>query len=482
MDPSKILFLAAEAAPLVKVGGLGDVAGSLPKAISRLALGQPIDIRIVLPYHAAIQQKLPGLPIVASFPLYAGEVEIPVAVHQAIIDDIKWYFISGPPIPKDGEVYSIDNREDGWKFLFFSLAALEFPERIGWRPDIIHSNDWHTALTIYCLKYRKQNDPFYRKIRSVLTIHNLTFMGGGTDEAFDGFGLPPSTADDLPWWAKKMPLPLGLQAADRIVAVSPTYAQEILGPVYGCGLEGFLQHRQDRIVGIVNGLDQDSWNPAADSMLASPFSVKNLEPRLKNKRALAREFNLDDDPSIPLLILISRMDLQKGCDLAIEGLFRLQHLPWQALFLGTGNPYLEESCRELAAQLPTRVRTAMRFDGGLSRRMYAGGDILLMPSRYEPCGLAQMIAMRYGCIPVAHATGGLKDTIIDFSEKDRGTGFLFEEANAQVFAQTLQRALAIFEVRSAWSDIQKRGMAQDFSWEKSARAYSRLYQELLEEV
>jgi starch synthase len=406
--------------------------------------------------------------------------DILATVFHVMIAGTQHYLIGGKPFNDFAGVYSSDNREDGRRYAFFSLAALELPAQLGWYPNLLHANDWHTALAIYLLKTKKFDEPLYKEIHSVLSIHNLTFMGAGSEKALDEFGIPESSQEGLPWWARKMPLPLGLQSADRIIPVSDTYAQEIMGPDYGCGLEGFLQDIRDRLVGIVNGLDQNAWNPATDEKLQSRFSVHDLEKRQSNKLALLKEFNLEETLSLPLLVLISRMDRQKGIDLAVEGLLRIQHLPWQAILLGTGDPSLELACRELAAQMPTRVRAAIRFDANLSRRLYAGGDILLMPSRYEPCGLAQMIAMRYGCVPVARATGGLKDTIIDAIDDENGTGFLFGEVSADAFAGTLQRALSVFEFTPRWQAIQRRAMNQDFSWERSAAKYKKIYLELEE--
>ena len=362
------------------------------------------------------------------------------------------------------------------------LIVLHLLKVLKWQPDILHANDWHSALAVYALKSARKTDASFKKIKTVLTVHNLPFIGAGTEAAFEQFKLTPSRYPRLPWWARKAPLPLGLLAADRIVAVSPTYAKEILTPEYGCGLEKFLKARQKSICGIVNGLDQDSWDPARDTIIPSNYSLNSLPMRQANKDALAAEFSLNNDPAVPLLILISRMDRQKGVDLAIDGLRQTVDLPWQAILLGSGDPNLENACRQLEEDYPQRVRSVIRFDGALARRMYAGADVLLMPSRYEPCGLAQMMAMRYGCIPLARATGGLQDTILDSETYvDDGTGFLFKPANAAVMAGTLRTALQVFSNRKRWLGIQERGMKQDFSWEKSAQAYAEIYNQLLEE-
>ena len=486
MQTIKALFLASEADPLVKVGGLGDVAGSLPRALKHLppekAGGGPIDIRMVIPFHSAIRKKVQNPELLLEFEVPTKDKPIPAQAYYVEVNDVDTYLIAGAPFGDETPVYSSDATIDGQKYIFFSLASLEFVKKLGWQPDILHANDWHTALSIYALKPKKGEDPFFKDIRSILTVHNLPFMGAGTETAFDTFGLPPSKYPRLPWWAKKFPLPLGLQTADRIVAVSPTYAQEILTPEYGCGLERMLKIRQKSIMGIVNGLDQEDWNPATDPNILVNFEAASLEKRKQNKTALVQEFGLDPDPHIPLLVLISRMDQQKGVDLAIQGLHDAIEVNWQAILLGTGDPLLEEACRNLEKDYPDRIRAAILFDTALSRRMYAGGDLLLMPSRYEPCGLAQMMAMRYGCVPLARATGGLRDTILDVASSEAsGTGFLFIPATSAAFTATLQRALSVFADKEQWSKIQMRGMLQDFSWENSAIQYAGLYRNLTNE-
>jgi starch synthase len=264
---------------------------------------------------------------------------------------------------------------------------------------------------------------FFDNTWSVLTVHNLPFMGAGTGKALRSYGLPASRSEKLPQWARHFPLPLGMLVADRITAVSPTYAQEIMTPEFGCGLQDFIQKRADKVSGILNGLDMDAWNPEKDQNIPQPFGIDSLEQRQANKGALLKEFDLDPTGDDPLFILIGRMDAQKGVDLALESFRQLPDRPWKTILLGTGDPLLEAASRELERDFPDRFRAAIRFDAQLARRMYAGADILAMPSRYEPCGLAQMIAMRYGCIPVARATGGLKDTIVDAADEDSATAF-----------------------------------------------------------
>jgi len=264
--------------------------------------------------------------------------------------------------------------------------------------------------------------------------------------------------------------------------VSPGYAQEILTPEFGCGLQDFLSTRQEALCGILNGLDEESWDPANDKAVPVNFDSETIDARWQNKLSLLQDRELKPDPQTPLFIIISRMDQQKGIDIAIAGLRECADLDWQLVILGTGDPLLESACRSLEAEFPDRVRAIIRFDGNLARRMYAAGDVLLMPSRYEPCGLTQMIAMRYGCLPLARATGGLKDTITDADQAESATGFLFTETTPQSFAQTIKRSLAVFLQKSRWRTLQVNGMRQKFGWNQSAAAYARIYQTLTEQI
>ncbi|MEA3325843.1 MAG: glycogen/starch synthase [Chloroflexota bacterium] len=480
----KVLFVAAEVAPLVKVGGLGDVAGSLPYALKSLSPedngGHTVDIRLVLPFHAVLRKKISDPKFLFSFNVPTKNEPINAKVFYTQINEIPTYLIAGKPIDNAPLVYSSDANIDGYKYTFFSMAILPLIKELQWCPDILHANDWHTALAVYDLKKKKTSDSYFKDIQSILTVHNLPFMGAGTDAAFDAFGIPPSRYPRVPGWGRKFPLPLGLQTADRISTVSPTYAKEMMTPQYGCGLEKLLQTRKKVVSGIVNGLDQESWNPATDPQIPTNFDTLSLSKRNQNRHALIKEFKLNPDPSIPLLILISRMDQQKGVDLAVEGLTGVIKKKWQAILLGSGNPELEASCLELAEEYPNKIRTVIRFDAALARRMYAGGDILLMPSRYEPCGLAQMMGMRYGCVPLARATGGLKDTIVDVVKSPKkGTGFLFGPAKANAFAKAVKSSLNIYKNQDQWKQMQIRGMNQDFSWKRSALNYIDLYLRVL---
>jgi starch synthase len=487
----KVLFLAAEAEPLIKIGGLGDVAGSLPLALRNLpshtAMGSrfEVDARLAIPFHGAIQRQTYPIHRVARFEIPYKGGEVSAEAMSMDLDGMPLYLIGGRMIPADAPVYSGDNTIDGRKFAFFSLAALELVRQLNWIPDVIHANDWHTALAIYALKRVYAKDPVFKDAVTVMGVHNLPYLGLGAGKSLEDFGLPPASDPDLPKWARDAPLALGLLSADQIVAVSPTYAKEILTPQFGAGLDGFLRIRAESVSGILNGLDMKRWDPNEDEFLTSCFSADKLDSRQENKAALQAEFGLEQGAQLPLLALISRLDYQKGVDLLPDALrllsesFTFRDIPWQATILGTGDRNLEADIIRLEEDFPNRVRAAVRFDGALSRRIYAGADILMIPSRYEPCGITQMIAMRYGCVPIGRATGGLRDTIQDYGLSTRSTGFLFADATPEALALTLGRALRLYADKIEWRGIQKRGMEMDFSWQRSACQYLELYLSLL---
>lgn len=470
--PLKILFLASEADPFVKVGGLGDVAGSLPYALRGLQ-SEKLDVRLVLPFHSTIRAEGLTLTRETVFTLRRGNADVPAQVFRADIKGLPAYLISGAPVTGSLKVYDPNPNADGEKYTFFSMAALEMARQLNWRPDIVHANDWHTAPAVYQVR-RQQDDPFWAGVKTVFSVHNLGYMGAEAENALLAYGLPPIAEPFYPEWACRQPLPQALWAADSIVAVSPSYAQEIQTPEYGYGLEAFLQTRRASVTGIVNGIDYSLWDPFTDNDLEARFSADDLTGRAVNKAAIQAQFGLSMHPQAPLLAMVTRMDYQKGVDIALGALRRITDLPWTVILLGTGNAELEAQARSLEADFPNRVASVIRFDAKLSRRIYGSADLLLMPSRYEPCGLAQMIAMRYGAIPLARATGGLRDTIADGR-----TGFLFADASPNVMAATLRRALEVYGHSAKWQTMQQTAMFEDFSWEKSAFQYADLYHQLV---
>lgn len=477
-----VLFISSEADPLVKVGGLGDVGGSLPVALHALRTENTcyssLDIRIAIPYYPKIKnQDIPIHPV-ASFKIDTTKLPILVQVYETSLSGVITYLISGEPIDRTELVYGMDFKSDAEKFVFFSLACLKLPQALNWPIDILHANDWHTAVALHKLKTRKDRPAELKKTKSILSLHNLPFMGTGSEEALKQYKIRPSTNQDLPRWGKTLPLPMGLAAADKIIAVSPTYAREILTPQYGCDLQGFLKTREESLMGILNGIDTRVWDPSTDSEIPSNFNLETIVNKRHNTTALRKEFNLPLKKNLPLLVLISRLDQQKGVDILVEALHLIKDQPWQAILLGTGNKILEQACMDLQTALPDKVRTAIAFDARLSHRMYAGADMLMMPSRYEPCGLSQMIAMRYGCLPVARATGGLVDSITDSPDPAIATGVLFEEATPAACSEAILRTIDTFHDGRMWRRMQQNAMAQDFSWQNSAIQYYATYQAL----
>lgn len=467
-----ILFLAAEAEPFVKVGGLGDVAGTLPRALRALSTDDlKLDVRLVLPYHSAIRAE--NLRPVGIYSIPRGESEVQVEAFEGSLEGMPVYFINGDPIRASGSVYSSNNKLDGEKYTFFSLAALELPRQIQWEPNIIHANDWHTALAAYGNLVKRWGEKT-RRVSSIVSIHNLPFMGPDVSEILQAYGLPLANTD-LPVWARVMPMPLGLWASDAIIAVSPTYADEILHEEFGCGLQDFFRNRTDALSGILNGLDVVSFDPQTDPTLTANFNAETLSLRPQNKAALQERVGLPVIPDVPLFGMVTRMDVQKGVDIALKGLKMLGKQKWQLVLLGAGDPRLEAMAKKLQEEMPDRIRVETRYDAKLARQIYGGADIFLMPSRYEPCGTSQMISMRYGCVPLVRAVGGLHDTVTD-SE----TGFVFVDTKIKSFNDAVRRAITLYPYHSRWAAMQKAGMVIDFAWHTSAQKYAETYRKLME--
>jgi starch synthase len=471
----RILFAASEAAPLVKVGGLGDVAGSLPRALR--ALGE--DVRVVIPGYGGIDWD--GLR-----PEPRARLPIPHRGGQQVADiwetdasGVPVYLVTGPPIPTDSRVYAGTVEEEAQEFVFFALSALWSTRAVNWRPDVLHANDWHTGAAVYWLATTGRSDPFFEPIASVFTIHNLPYSGGGSGRALAEYGLSgPAGSSPIPSWARDSPLALALATAEMLSTVSPTYAREILTPGYGEGLDGLLRMRESRLVGILNGIDIDVWNPATDAALSATYDASSLPNRRENRAALRSQMGLEPSADAPLLAAVARLDRQKGFEIAIEPLRGWLAQGGQFVLLGTGDPAIEGAIAALTEQFPGRARAVFRFDPPLAHRIYAGADALLIPSRYEPCGLTQMIGMRYGAVPIARRTGGLADTIRNVEEQD-GTGILFDDFSSAALRDALNRAWRVYSQPARWTEIQRRGMSFDFSWDRSAVNYVELYRRAL---
>ena len=359
------------------------------------------------------------------------------------------------------------------------MAAFEMCRKLDWKPDILHAHDWHAALSVKKLAQIRAYDPFFQGTKSLYTIHNLPYSGGNHPDILDLYDIPPAFDLDIPYYLRSLPMAIGLDAADHISTVSKTYAEEITTEAFGHGYQTFLRNNRHKLSGIVNGIMMDQWNPEIDKVIYQPFSGKTLEKRAENKRRIQEDFNLPQNPDIPLFVMVGRMTYQKGFDLCIQAFKQMYDINWQAIILGTGEEAVQRSCVELERSNPDRVRAVIKFDSPLSRKLYASGDMFLMPSRYEPCGIAQMISMLYGCIPVACATGGLKDTIKDpFDHPKDYTGFLFNNADVGGAEWAMRRSIEYYYDKENWRKLQLRGMKQDFSWEKQALQYLKLYKSL----
>jgi starch synthase len=472
----RVLYLSSEATPLVKVGGLADVAGELPRAL--MSLG--IDVRLALPFYPSIKETDLEVEQIGEASVSHSQGECEAKIYSAQVRGVPTFLIDGDPIRQSDDIY--DSPEiDVDKFVFFSIAALVLCEVIGWQPEIVHANDWHAASSVAWIKAHRKRNGFWGGVKSIFTVHNLPYMGSDARQVLVDYDVKITNLDHLPSWSRSLPLPIGLATADWLSTVSPSYAKEIQTPDFGHGLEILLQSRSEHLVGILNGIDPEVWNPTQDTALSSTFSYDDIKPRRKNKHALQSELGIETENDIPLLAMVTRLDQQKGVDLILDALVDMMNDRWQFVLLGTGDPALEKMAEQFSSAHPDRFRFVRRFDPKLARRIYGGSDVMIIPSRYEPCGLAQMIAMRYGCIPVVRSTGGLKDTVEDYQPIGEGTGFTFGPAEPGALREAIYRGINLFTDQRVWGALQHRAMLKDFSWHKSAEDYHDLYRRALEE-
>lgn len=470
--PLNVLLLAAEAEPFVKVGQIAETAGGLARALHKLTDdvrgGSNLDVRLALPHHAVIKADARPLAI---FPLARAGGDVSVQISETTLNGMTVYLIGGEPIAALGTVYSSNAALEAEKYAFFCLAALQLPRVLNWPVDVVHAFENHTALAAYAVLLSRWKGE--GTVRSVLSIDSLSALGPDATKALAAYDLPV-THTDLPDFAQSLSLPLGLFSADRIVVPSASFAQEILTPKFGEGMDTFLHRHKDALRGILGGIDTESFDPANDNAIPFQFTAENPSIREKNKTALQEKLKLPIEPRVPLLAMLTRVEKSKGVDLALKTLAALTDLPWQFILLGTGDFKLEDEARKLQTDLPERVRFESRIDANLARHIFAGADVLLMPSRNEPWGPNQMIAMRYGCLPLVHAVGGLNDTVTD------ATGFRFKAATEKSLRTALLKALTAYSDRDRWLTQQQAAMREDFSWSAAAARYYGLYQQLAE--
>jgi starch synthase len=462
----KILCVAAEVFPFAKTGGLADVAGSLPPALKK----QGHDIRVLLPkYTCANSQPVHSLNLEIEVgktkaTLFAGELAGNTPVYLV---ENNAYFDREHLYGEPGSEYS-DNAE---RFAFFCQAALEACKRLDFQPDIIHCNDWHTGLIPAYLK--ASEDPWYSKIRTLFSIHNLGYQGNYPMDQFSVTDLPDrfSGPEGIEFYGQMSFLKSGLVFADALNTVSPTYCKEI--QTAGFGMEGILQQRSNSLTGILNGVDYSVWNPATDKLIAENYGPDSFSQKQKCREALIKQFSLKIEKNTPLLCMITRLSSQKGIDFLMEADLKDQCM----VVLGEGDPKYENFFSQLAEANPDRFAVALTFDDALAHQILAGSDILLMPSIYEPCGLTQMYALKYGTVPIVSSVGGLDDSIQPFDGKT-GTGFKFVPDDRKSFQQALQNAVACFADKPGWERLINNGMDMDFSWDNAAQQYSRLFRDI----
>lgn len=479
--PLKVLIVAAEAAPFAKVGHMAEVVGSLPVALRNLGH----DVRLVIPRYGRIDPvKFDLKPLAAlqqlAIPMNRGSEKVYITEGQIGNpgERVPVYFVNNDKYFNRDGIYGYP--DDDERFILFCRAALEMLPELEWQPDIIHCHDWHTAIIPNWLKTIYADQPFYKDMASVYTVHNLAYQGifgyrvleiAGIGEYGFVFSKPDDTSNLVSLMS------LGIRSADVISTVSPTYAKEILTPQLGEHLDQLLNERQERLFGILNGIDVQQFNPATDRFLVTPFDETSLSRRVKNKLDLQREARLPQNPNVPVIGMISRLANQKGFDLLVQIIEPLMQLDVQFVLMGTGDPFYHDLFRQMAERYPEKTAYFMTFNSPIAQKIYGGSDLFLMPSRFEPCGLGQMIAMRYGSIPVVRQTGGLADTVKDFDPRTQsGNGFTFAEYEPLALYGAIVRALETYKYPDVWHNLMTRDMMADYSWQASAVCYVKIYQ------
>ncbi len=476
----KVLFVSAEVSPFAKTGGLADVSGSLPGALAV----EGNDVRVVMPRYRQINAEM---KYKADFPvtirgrsetciiregkLKYGEVGMPVSVPVYFIDSYAYF-------DRDG-IYCF--HDDGDRYAFFCKAVLQMLPKIGFKPDVIHCNDWHSGPICMLLKELYADDLYYKDIASLFTIHNLQYQGNFPADFTEVFGLPGEvfTPEKAEFYGSFSFMKTGIVYSDKVNTVSEKYAQEIQTPEYGENMEGILKARKKDLSGIVNGISYEEFNPETDKTIYKNFGLDSIEGKKENKAGLQKEMGLPVR-NVPLLGIVSRLSGQKGLDLILQRAKDLFKNDLQFVLLGTGDPFYEERFKSLMNEYPEKISVRITFSADLAQKIYAGCDMFLMPSRYEPCGLGQIISLRYGTIPIVRATGGLAETITDYdADNKHGNGFSFTEFNAESFLDAVNRALKTYKDKDKWTELVRHALTSDYSWERSASKYLELYKAAL---
>ena len=474
----KVLFAASEAHPFIKTGGLGDVMGALPQSLTELG----VEARVVIPKYKNIKDELKqNLQFIKWFTVPVGWRNQYCGVFQYKYKDVVYYFIDNEYYFNRDGLYGY--YDDGERFAFFNRAVLEFIKEIDWKPDIINCNDWQTGMVPVLLNLEYKNNEFYSNMKTVFSIHNLLFKGSFVPnflpELF-GYDYMPLTNGSVELNGSVSFLKGGINYSDQITTVSNTYAEEIKTQQYGEGLDGLLRCKSDFLKGIVNGIDYEEFDPEKDNLIFKNFTWDSISDKVENKLSLQKELGLPQRAETPMIGLISRLTHQKGCDLIVSIIDRLLQKDIQFIVLGTGDYWYEETFKNLQYRYPDKVSANIKFDNSLAHKIYAATDMFLMPSLFEPCGLGQLIALRYGSIPIVRETGGLKDTISPYNKYTGiGNGFGFKNFNSNELMQIIEYALTIYDDKDAWNNIIRQAMDSDNSWEKSAMQYKLLYADVV---
>ncbi|MBN2198690.1 MAG: glycogen synthase GlgA [Candidatus Aminicenantes bacterium] len=481
----KIAFIASEAVPFSKTGGLADVAGALPRALA----SRGAEVRVFLPFYRVTREADRTLSLsktagAAETDWRGGRVRFGLRVsHQR---GYSVHFIEQDDYFDREGLYGTsagDYPDNGERFGFFCLAALEAMRKDSFRPDIVHTHDWQSALSLAYLRNRFSEDAFFKGTSSVFTIHNLAYQGLFPREILSAVGLPDNLFhhEEMEFYGRVSFLKAGILYASAVTTVSPTYSREIQTPEFGCGLDGLLRHRSEVLSGILNGVDASEWDPAKDRHIAARYTPDKREGKKTCKADLLKTFGLPiDEEDIPVMGMVTRLAAQKGLDILADALDGLFEEKLRLVILGQGDPSLERRLAEAQKRRPDAFGIRLGFDETLAHKIYAGSDLFLIPSRYEPCGLTQMYSLKYGTIPVVRATGGLEDTVQEFDpETRRGNGFKFREAAPDALLGAVRRAGKILRRKDLWASLVGNAMACDFSWDRSAEDYLRLYRGIL---
>ncbi len=488
MEKLKVLFASPEVVPFVKTGGLADVSGMLPRVLA----GMGHEVKVALPKYGTIPAELlSGETGHLSLEVIMPDGAEPLAISKVSDNSLplEHLFFENEEFFDRAALYvdpetGLDYPDNHFRFGFFCRGILEFLKETGWQPDIIHANDWQTALLPAYLATAFEDDPFFAGTKTVYTIHNLAYQGKFPAEAFSDLGVPTGLfypMGPFEFYGDVNLMKAAIWYATVINTVSERYALEIQSSSeYGAGLEGVLRSRSQDLYGIINGVDYSQWSPAKDRLIPHRYGIANLSGKRENKVELANRLELPLRDHVPLIGMITRLADQKGLDLVADAADGIFALDLQMVVLGTGDDKYHELFRRLETRFPDKLRALLTYDNEMAHWIEAGADAFLMPSRYEPCGLNQLYSLKYGTLPIVRATGGLADTIIDIDhESGAGTGFVFDDYDPEEMLEAIRRAVALFGEKRLWRTVMKRAMKQDFSWENSARKYVELYEKAL---